>query len=93
MKAKELRALSEAEIASKERELRTNLLKLYGQVSTGTAPKNAGQIRHSKRVLARILTLRNEKKNAKSAVKAPAKTESKSSSQSSKKPMEARPQQ
>ena len=98
MKAKELRALSEAEIASKERELRTMLLKLYGQVSTGTAPKNAGQIRQSKRILARILTLRNEKKNAaaKTATPAakPASKPAQKSSQSSKKTtMEARPKQ
>jgi ribosomal protein L29 len=61
MKAKELRLLSESELVSKEAELRKTLMKLYGQVSTGTPPKNPGEIRQSKRTLAQILTLRGER--------------------------------
>ncbi|MBI4150582.1 50S ribosomal protein L29 [Candidatus Woesearchaeota archaeon] len=97
MKAKELRALSEAELSAKEQELRKTLLKLYGQVSTGTPPKNPGEIRRSKRTIAQILTLRNEKTKKpeakpvvntaqKPAVKRP-------ESQSPKQPREVRPKQ
>ena len=62
MKTKELRALSEAELTAKVSELRKTLLKLYGQVSTGTPPKNPGEIRRSKRTIAQILTITGERK-------------------------------
>ena len=88
MKAKELRALSETELTAKEAELRKNLMKLYGQVSTGTPPKNPGEIRQSKRTLAKILTLKTEKKmQPKKAAAAPAKASA------VKKHPEARPKQ
>ena len=61
MKTKELRALNNPELTAKEAELRKNLMKLYGQVSTGTPPKNPGDINRSKKTLAKILTLRNER--------------------------------
>jgi len=73
MKAKELRALSEAELTAKEAELRKSLMKLYGQVSTGTPPKNPGEIRRNKRTLAQILTIKTE--NAKKPAAKPATTQ------------------
>lgn len=63
MKAKELRSLSEQDLTAKEAELRKNLLKLYGQVSTGTPPKNPGEIRRSRKTIAQILTIKGERKN------------------------------
>ncbi len=98
MKAKELRALSETELAAKEQELRKNLLKLYGQVSTGTPPKNPGEIRRSKRTLAQILTIRNEKTQPKVVVQKNSATQKPAAkpaqSQSQKQPRtEARPKQ
>jgi ribosomal protein L29 len=93
MKAKDLRALSETELSGKEAELRKSLMKLYGQVSTGTPPKNPGEIRQSKRTLAQILTIRNEKARQ-PKVAAPVKaTPAKASVAKPKKPMEARPKQ
>lgn len=89
MKAKELRTLSEPELSAKEAELRKSLMKLYGQVSTGTPPKNPGEIRRSKRTIAQILTIKaeNAKKPTKPAQKAaPAKA-------SVVKKTEARPKQ
>ncbi|HSU72314.1 MAG TPA: 50S ribosomal protein L29 [Candidatus Binatia bacterium] len=87
MKAKELRALSETELTAKEAELRKSLMKLYGQVSTGTPPKNPGEIRQSKRTLAKILTIRSEKsRQPKVVAAAPAKA-------SVVKKAEARPKQ
>ena len=106
MKAKELRQLNETELTAKEAELRTNLMKLYGQVSTGTPPKNPGEIRRSKRVIAQILTIRNEKlmkktatankpAQAKPGTQAPAGMQPAPKSQSPRKmqSMEARPKQ
>lgn len=69
MKAKELRNLSEQEMTAKEAELRKTLMKLYGQVSTGTPPKNPGEIKRSKRTLAKILTIRTERVQKKAALK------------------------
>lgn len=89
MKAKELRALSETELSVKETELRKSLMKLYGQVSTGTPPKNPGEIRQSKRTLAKILTIRTEK--AKQPKVAPAKAAP--AKASAVKNQEARPKQ
>jgi len=61
MKMKELRSLNEADLNGKDAELRTDLVKLYAQVATGTVPKNPGRIRLAKRTLARIRTLENER--------------------------------
>lgn len=69
MKTKDLRALNSAELTAKEAELRKNLMKLYGQVSTGTPPKNPGEIRHSKRTLAQILTLKHERARSKTVAR------------------------
>lgn len=58
MKYKDLAAMKPAELEKKEAEARTELIKLKAQVATGTAPKNPGQIRQIKKILARIETLR-----------------------------------
>ncbi len=75
MKAKEIRTLSEPELAAKEAELRKSLMKLYGQVSTGTPPKNPGEIRRSKRTLAQILTIKHQRAQTTSAAPAPVATQ------------------
>jgi len=62
MKSAQLRELSEKDLESKVAELRTGLLKLRAQVATGAAPKGAGQIRASKRTIARIKTIQNERR-------------------------------
>jgi ribosomal protein L29 len=38
---------------------------LQGQAKTGTPPKNPGQIRAMKRLIAKIYTMKNEKKEEK----------------------------
>ena len=91
MKAKELRALSEAELTAKEGELRKSLMKLYGQVSTGTPPKNPGEIRRSKRTLAQILTIKTE--NAKKPAHKPVAAKAAPAKASVAKKPEARPKQ
>ena len=61
---KELRTLSEDALKSRIAELRKELMKYNAQVAIGTIPKNPGAIRKSKRMIARILTVLNERRLA-----------------------------
>ncbi len=67
MKAKELRALTKADLNKKQAELAKGLMKEYAQVATGTIPKNPGRIRKSRKTIARILTILAEKEAPKKA--------------------------
>lgn len=58
MKYKDLASLKPADLQKKEAEVSLELVKLQAQVATGTAPKNPGQIKQFKKILARIATLR-----------------------------------
>ena len=57
MKFKQLKQMQKQELNQKTDELKRELIKLYAQVATGTPPKNSGQIRNSKRTIARIKTI------------------------------------
>lgn len=59
---KEIRLLGEDALKSRLSELRKELMKLNAQVAIGTVPKNPGLIRKSKRTIARILTILNERR-------------------------------
>lgn len=59
---KEIRSLGEDALKSRLAELRKELMKLNAQVAIGTVPKNPGLIRKSKRTIARILTILNERR-------------------------------
>lgn len=61
MKIKELRGLSKDELANKLKELKKELMKDNAQVATGTAPKNSGKIKVTKKTIARINTLLAQK--------------------------------
>jgi len=66
MKYSEIQKLSVADRDKKVNELKVDLLKLKGQVTTGTIPKSPGQIKQIKRTLARFKTLETaESKNKK----------------------------
>ncbi len=58
---KELENLADADLDKKKDELELELVKLRAQVATGTAPKNAMQVRRDRRTIARILTLRRQR--------------------------------
>jgi len=58
---KELRALSPKEIDEKLGEFKKELLKLNAQVAGGAVASNPGQIKKTKKNIARILTLVKEK--------------------------------
>jgi ribosomal protein L29 len=57
MKFKQLKQMQKQELNQTTAELKRELVKLYAQVATGTPPKNSGQIRNSKRTIARIKTI------------------------------------
>jgi ribosomal protein L29 len=60
MKRKEVLGLPKGDREAKLGELRTELMKLRSQASTGTAQKGSGRIRAAKRTIARILTLQKQ---------------------------------
>lgn len=62
MKFKELKILGNVELKDKLTELKKELIKLNAQAATGTAVKSPGQIKQTKKGIARILTLMNQRK-------------------------------
>ena len=62
MKIKDIRKLKPEEMEKKHAELKTELMKLHGQAATGTPPKNPGQIRQIRRLIAKIMTIKNERR-------------------------------
>lgn len=62
-KAKELVNLTVDELNNKLAELKHNLLKLNAQRSTAANLQNPMEIRNTKKGIARILTVMNNKKN------------------------------
>lgn len=61
MKIKDIRAMGRKELKEKLNEARVELMKLYAQVATGTAPKSPGQIKATRKNIARIKTILNQK--------------------------------
>ncbi|MCF7798724.1 50S ribosomal protein L29 [Candidatus Woesearchaeota archaeon] len=60
MKFKDLKALSAADKEKKFLEAKQELIKLNGQVITGTTLKSPGQIKQLKRTIAKLSALKNE---------------------------------
>jgi large subunit ribosomal protein L29 len=57
MKYKELQSMSENELQDKLKELKMDLIKANAQVATGTIPKNPGQVKQTKKTVAKIKSL------------------------------------
>ena len=57
MKFKQLQALSVEDRNKKLNESKRELLKLNGQVATGTTPKSPGQIKELKKTIAKLKVL------------------------------------
>lgn len=57
MKFAKIKELSVEEREKKLLEVKKELLKLNGQVATGTAPKSPGQIKELKRTIAKLKSL------------------------------------
>jgi len=62
VKSKDIRKMTEEEMNKKIGELKLELSKKKAQIIVGGAPENAGKIKEVKRTIARILTIKNEKK-------------------------------
>ena len=60
MKMAEVRKLSLVDREKKLKEIHIDLMKLNGQVQTGTTPKSPGQIKELKKTVARIKTLESQ---------------------------------
>jgi len=60
-KTSELRSLKEEDLDKRLAELKTELIKLYTQVSTGTTLKNPSDVRDTRKGIAKILTLKRER--------------------------------
>jgi large subunit ribosomal protein L29 len=64
LKAKEVRELSDEELASRLVELKEELAKQRGQVASGTRPENPGKVRPTRKSIARILTIQRQREKS-----------------------------
>ncbi|MGQ9470042.1 MAG: 50S ribosomal protein L29 [Nitrososphaerales archaeon] len=62
LKSDELRKLNDEDLQKKLFELRAELVKLKSAAARGTLKKETGKIRAIRRLIARILTIMNERK-------------------------------
>ena len=62
MKYADLEKLSATDVEKKLKATQVELIKLNGQVATGTTPKSPGQIKNLKKTIAKIRTLQNKGK-------------------------------
>jgi large subunit ribosomal protein L29 len=62
IKNSELRKLNSEELQKKLVEIKKDLIKVNAQIAAGTVPENSGNVKNLKKTMARILTIKNEKK-------------------------------
>lgn len=60
---KELSALNKEALEAKLTDLRKDLMKSNSQVAVGTVPKNVGQLKTTKKNIARILTILRQRRD------------------------------
>ena len=70
MKRRDVLSLDPSEYQSKLDEFRKELVKLNAQANAGTAMKNPGLLKLTKKNIARILTVMNQKNKTREAKKA-----------------------
>ena len=61
MKGKEFAKMSKEELTKKIEELKKEFMKQNAQKASGTMMKNSGQLRDTRKNIARILTIQNKK--------------------------------
>lgn len=61
IKNKEIQQMEKAQLESKLKELKKELMKINTQKSTGSNPENPGKIKQIKKTIARMLTTLNSK--------------------------------
>ena len=64
MKMNNLTSMNVEDLNAKVKELRKELIKHNAQIATGTTPKSPGQVRQTKKTIARILTVLKQKSAA-----------------------------
>ena len=64
MKFKDIASMSEADRKKTVSDAKAELIKLNGQVSTGTAPKSPGRIKQLKKTIAQVFTFENQQTKA-----------------------------
>ena len=57
MKARDLRGMAKEELLAKLSELKKELVKHNAQIATGTTPKSPGQVKETKKTIAKIFTI------------------------------------
>ncbi len=62
MRPKELRIMNESDLNNKIEELKKELMKVNSQIAIGTLPKSPGKVKEIKKTIARILTIKNQKR-------------------------------
>ncbi len=62
IKNDELRKLNDTELDKTLLEVRKNLMKANAQIATGTVPENPGEVKILKKTIARIHTIKSEKR-------------------------------
>ena len=62
IKTEQLRKMNDDELNNKLLELKKNLIKVNAQIAAGTVPENPGNVRNLKKTVARILTIKTQKK-------------------------------
>ena len=62
MKTRDLKSLPEQELNLKLKELQKELIKHNAQIAIGTTPKSPGQVRETKKSIAKIKTILNQRR-------------------------------
>lgn len=62
MKIKEIRAMDKGSLDKALDDIRNELIKINAQIAIGTTPKSPGRVKQLKKTVAKILTVRREKK-------------------------------
>ena len=57
MKARDLRGMAKEELLVKLNEIKKELVKHNAQIATGTTPKSPGQVKETKKTIAKIFTI------------------------------------
>jgi len=62
LRVSEIREMDNEEIDERLTELQSDLMKIKGVIASGGIPENIGKAREIRRTIARILTIKKEKK-------------------------------
>ena len=60
MKFKELKVMNEIDLEKTMTELKKELMRINSQIAIGTVPKNPGKVRETKKIIAKILTIKQQ---------------------------------